>query len=90
MLAKYDARNPDALKKLLGQGAKLGFFPKDVMDAAYKASNELFGELAAKNPDFKAIHPQWKQFQHNQASWFRVAESSLDNFTFAAVTRTKS
>ncbi|MGV3655427.1 MAG: TRAP transporter substrate-binding protein [Noviherbaspirillum sp.] len=90
MLAKYDARNPDALKKLLGQGAKLSFFPKDVMDAAFKASNELFNELAAKNPDFKAIYPQWKQFQHNQASWFRVAESALDNYTFAAVTRTKS
>jgi TRAP-type mannitol/chloroaromatic compound transport system substrate-binding protein len=87
MNAKYDARNPDSLKKLLGQGAKLAFFPKDVMDAAYKASNELFAELSEKNPDFKAIYPQWKQFQQNQASWFRVAESTLDNYTFAAATR---
>lgn len=90
MLAKYDARNPDALKKLIGQGAKLSFFPKDVMDAAYKATNELFAELSEKNPDFKAIYPQWKQFQKNEASWFRVAESVLDNYTFNAVTRTKS
>ena len=89
MLAKYDARNPDALKKLLSQGTKLAYFPKDVMDAAYKASNELFDELAAKNPEFKAIYPQWQQFRHNQASWFRVAESALDNYTFAAVTRSK-
>jgi TRAP-type mannitol/chloroaromatic compound transport system substrate-binding protein len=89
MLAKYDARNPDAMKKLLGQGAKLAFFPKDVMDAAYKASNELFAQLADKNPDFKAIYPQWNQFQKNQASWFRVAESALDNYTFAAVTKAK-
>jgi TRAP-type mannitol/chloroaromatic compound transport system substrate-binding protein len=87
MLAKYDARNPDAMKKLLAQGTKLAFFPKDVMDAAYKASTDLFGELAEKNPDFKTIYPAWKQFQQNEASWFRVAESALDNYTFAAVTR---
>jgi TRAP-type mannitol/chloroaromatic compound transport system substrate-binding protein len=87
MLAKYDARNPDALKKLLSQGAKLAFFPKDVMDAAHKATGELFAELAEKNPDFKAMYPKWKAFQQNQASWFRIAESSLDNYTFAAVTK---
>jgi TRAP-type mannitol/chloroaromatic compound transport system substrate-binding protein len=86
MLAKYDARNPDALRRLLGQGAKLAFFPKEVLDAAYKASHELYGELSEKNPDFKAMLPQWKAFQLNQASWFRVADSALDNYTFAAVT----
>lgn len=88
MLAKYDARNPDSLKKLISQGAKVAFFPKDVMDAAFKASNELFAELSEKNPDFHAIFPKWRQFQQNEASWFRIAESALDNYTFSAVTRT--
>ncbi|WP_151445947.1 TRAP transporter substrate-binding protein [Lacisediminimonas profundi] len=87
MLAKYDARNPDALKKLLGQGAKLRYFPKDVMDAAFKSSMELFDELAEKNPDFKAIYPGWKSFQRDEASWFKVADNYLDHYTFAAVTR---
>ena len=86
MLAKYDARNPDALRRLLGQGAKLAFFPREVLDAAFKASHELYGELSEKNPDFKAMLPQWKAFQQNEASWFRVADSALDNYTFAAVT----
>lgn len=90
MLAKYDARNPDATKRLIGQGAKLAYFPKDVMDAAFKASHELFNELSEKDADFKAIYPKWQQFQHDQASWFRVAESALDNYTFSAVTRSKS
>ena len=90
MLAKYDARNPESMKKLIAEGARLAFFPKDVMDAAYKASNELFDELATKNADFKAIYPKWHQFQRNQASWFRVAESTLDNFTFAAATRSRA
>lgn len=87
MLAKYDAGNPGALKSLIAGGAKLSFFPRDVMDAAYKASQELWKELGASNPDFAALYPQWAEFQRDEASWFRVAESALDNYTFQAVTR---
>ncbi len=87
MLAHYDAVNPGALKKLIGAGAKLRFFPKDVMDACFNASQELWKELTAKNPDFAAIYPSWQAFQKDEASWFRVAENSLDNFTYAAVLR---
>jgi len=87
MLANYDASNPAALRKLVAGGAKLGYFPKDVMDATYKASQELWAELSEKNPDFKAIFPEWKKFQAEEASWFRVAENALDNYTFNAVTR---
>ncbi|VTU40434.1 C4-dicarboxylate-binding periplasmic protein precursor [Variovorax sp. PBS-H4] len=90
MLADYDARNPDALKKLIGEGAKLAYFPKDVMLAAFKASEELWVELSGKNPAFKAIYPKWNQFRQNEASWFRVAESPLDNFTFAEVAKLKT
>src|SRR5690606_38740900 len=87
MLAAYDAKNPAALRKLVAAGAKLGFFPKDVMDAAYKASQELWTELSDKNPDFAKIYPEWRKFQEAEVSWFRVAESALDNYTFNAVSR---
>lgn len=86
MLANYDAHNPAALRSLLAGGAKLMFFPKDVMDAAYKASQELWQELSASNPDFAKIYPEWAAFQRDQASWFRVADTALDNYTFNAVT----
>jgi TRAP-type mannitol/chloroaromatic compound transport system substrate-binding protein len=87
MMAKYDAVNPDALKRLIGQGAQLSYFPKAVMDACYKTSMEVFDELSKASPDFKAIYPQWRAFRKNQAAWFRVAEAELDNYTFAAVGR---
>ena len=87
MLARYDAANPDALKRLVAGGAKVSLFPRDVMDAAYKASQELWTELSAKNPDFAAIYPKWKQYQQDQADWFRVAEATLDGYTFNAVAR---
>src|SRR6187455_3333075 len=38
MQAKYDARNPGALKQLVGAGTKLHRFPKDVMEACFKVS----------------------------------------------------
>lgn len=87
MLAAYDAKNPAALRKLVADGAKLAFFPKDVMDAAYKTSQELWIELSDKNPDFAKIYPEWSKFQKDVVSWFRVAESALDNYTFSAVSR---
>ncbi len=40
MLAKYDARNPDALRRMIGEGTQLRFFPRPVLDACYKASFE--------------------------------------------------
>ena len=87
MLANYDAKNPEALRKLIGGGAKVGLFSKDVMDATYQASQDLWKELSAKNPDFAAIFPEWQKFQQSEASWFRLAEATLDNYTFAAVNR---
>ena len=53
MQAKYDARNPIALKQLVGAKVKLLPFPKPVLDASFKASMELYAELAANNPDWK-------------------------------------
>ncbi len=87
MLAHYDTLNPAALRRMVAEGAKLGFFPKDVMEAAYKASQELWTELSDKNPDFAKIYPEWKKYQESAASWFRVAENALDNFTYAHVGR---
>src|SRR5215217_3550375 len=41
MLARYDARNPVALRKLLNAGAELRPFTEATMDACLKASNEV-------------------------------------------------
>ena len=85
MLAKYDAKNPEALRKLIGEGAQLRAFPRPVMEAALRASNELYDELSAKSPHWKRIYSQWRRFRAEQFLWFRVAESSYDNFAFTGV-----
>ena len=53
MQAKYDARNPAALKQLVGSGTKLREFPKDVMAAAFKESMAFYNEISAKNENWK-------------------------------------
>src|ERR1041384_1604875 len=46
MAAKYDASNPAALKRLIAGGAQLRPFPATVMDASFKAANEIYAEPA--------------------------------------------
>ena len=90
MLARYDAKNPDALKRLVGSGTQLRWFPKDVMEAAFKATNELHDELAAKNPDFGKLYASWKKFRDDQTAWYRVADHYLDSYSITANSRRKS
>src|SRR5438477_545254 len=54
-LAKYDANNPEALKRLVSQGAQLKPFPPAVMEAALGAALELYREISAENPFFKKV-----------------------------------
>ncbi len=82
MLAKYDAANPTALRKLVGNGAILRPFPREVMAACYKAAFELYEDVASKNEKFKKIYEPWKAFREDQYAWFRVAENTYDNFVF--------
>jgi TRAP-type mannitol/chloroaromatic compound transport system substrate-binding protein len=87
MLANYDAKNPAALRRLIASGTEIRAFPRDVMEAAYKASLETFDDLANKNPDFKTIYEPWTKFVNDSNAWFRLAEYRLDSARFAAPSR---
>ena len=80
MQAKYDARNPLALKQLVQGGTKVLRFPKDVMDSAFKESMALYSDLSAKNPNWKKVYEDMAVFRRDQNLWFRFAEASFDDF----------
>ena len=80
MMAKYDHLNPIALRKLLASGTQLRAFPRDVMLAAYKASNEQYKEWAEKFPEFKKMYEPWAKYRDEQAGWSRIAEGTFDSF----------
>ena len=80
MLAKYDALNPTALKQLVAAGTKVLPFSPTILDASFKASMEVYGELAAKSEDWKKIYTDFRNFQRDQVLWFRFAEGRFDSF----------
>jgi TRAP-type mannitol/chloroaromatic compound transport system substrate-binding protein len=80
MQADYDAKNPQALKQLVGSGTKLVRFPKDLMDAAFKESMALYSELSGKNPNWKKVYEDFANFRRDQNLWFRFAEAGFDDF----------
>jgi TRAP-type mannitol/chloroaromatic compound transport system substrate-binding protein len=89
VLARYDAANPGALKRLVVGGAELRLFPQEVMEACYKTANDLYGQLSADNPRFKKIADSYLAFRSDQYLWWQVAEYSFDNFMIRQ-RRTKS
>jgi TRAP-type mannitol/chloroaromatic compound transport system substrate-binding protein len=80
MQAKYDSKNPAALRTLVGGGTKLFRFPKEVMDTAFKESMGLYSDISAKNPGWKKIYDDYSAFRREQNLWFRFAEASFDDF----------
>ncbi|MFO1209745.1 MAG: TRAP transporter substrate-binding protein [Amaricoccus sp.] len=80
MMAKYDTKNPEALRTLVAGGTKLKVFPQDVVDAAYTAAHQLYDEISAQNADFKAIFDSVKAYRGEGYLWWQVAEYSYDTF----------
>jgi TRAP-type mannitol/chloroaromatic compound transport system substrate-binding protein len=87
MLAKYDARNPAALRRLLGAGTQLRPFSQEILEAAYKSANEVYDEVSAKNPDFKKVYESVRAFRNEEYLWFQVAEYAYDTFMVRARAR---
>jgi len=88
MLAKYDAANPPALKRLVTNGAQLRAFPQPVMEACLKAALEVYAETSAKNEAFKKVWGQMLAFRNDGYLWWQVAEASYDSFLIRNRTRT--
>jgi TRAP-type mannitol/chloroaromatic compound transport system substrate-binding protein len=78
--AKYDAVNPQALKRLVGAGAVLKPFPPEVMDTCWKAANELYAEISAKNPNFKKLYDSYTAFRGDAYLWTSVADFTMDSY----------
>lgn len=79
-LARYDARNPQALKRLLAAGVQLKPFSQEVMEACLKASNEVNAETSAANADYKKVWDSIKAFRGDEYLWWQVAEYTYDTF----------
>ncbi len=84
MLAHYDDVNPPALKSLVAQGAQLQPFTPDVMEASFKAANEVYAEIEAQSADFKTLWDSIKGFRSDYYLWMQISEYNFDTFMMLA------
>ncbi|MEW6768452.1 MAG: TRAP transporter substrate-binding protein [Pseudomonadota bacterium] len=87
MGARYDMQNPAALKRLVAGGTQLRPFTNEVLDACLKATNELWAEISAKNPDFKKAIDSMQAYRSDEYLWWQVAEYTFDSFMIRSRTR---
>jgi TRAP-type mannitol/chloroaromatic compound transport system substrate-binding protein len=80
MMSKYDQSNPAALRRLLANGVKLHGFSPAIMEACFKAANELHTEVAQSNANFKKLFDSMVDYRNNNYQWFQVAELGYDSF----------
>lgn len=80
MLAAYDAKNPQAIQRLVQGDTQLRRYPDDVLKEAYGIAQKIFAEEAEKNPDFKKIYDSMRAFQQISDIWAGLPEGTLANF----------
>ena len=78
--ARYDARNPQAIKRLLANGALLRPFTLPILEACYKTSQEVYADISSKNAEFKKVYDNLVAFRTDEYLWWQVAEYSYDTF----------
>lgn len=80
MLAEYDYKNPQAIRRLVQGGAQLRPYPQDVMNAAFNAAQEVYAEINAKNAAFKKIYDSMMTVRNESFLWQQVSEYTFDTF----------
>ncbi|MGL5446952.1 MAG: TRAP transporter substrate-binding protein [Rhabdaerophilum sp.] len=81
MLAKYDAVNAPAMKRLVSRGTELRAFPVPVLDAAYDAAKAVYAEMAAQNPAFAKGLESVNAYLGEVIPWWKIGEFSYDSIS---------
>lgn len=78
--ARYDGRNPQALRRLVANSVQLRPYSVEIMDACLKASNEVNAEESAKNANYKKVLTDMESYRNTEYQWWQVAEHTYDGF----------
>src|SRR5690349_5899135 len=85
MLAKYDALNTQAIKRLIAAGVKLHPYPPEVMRAAYIEATRYYEETAAGNPRFRKVYESMRGFRNEIVPWHSLSDGRFDAFMAATM-----
>jgi TRAP-type mannitol/chloroaromatic compound transport system substrate-binding protein len=78
MLASYDAKNAEAIARLVAAGTHLSVLPDEVIKALRVALEQVLDEEAAQSAQFKKILTNWRAFRANQHRWFSIADTRAE------------
>ena len=82
--SKYLSLNAPALKRIVASGIQFKPFPQSVVDAGFKAAQEVYAEHSAKSPEFKRMFEDFRAFQRDQILWNRVSELPFTSYMSTA------
>ncbi|WP_428662499.1 TRAP transporter substrate-binding protein [Reyranella sp.] len=82
MLASYDAKNAEAIARLVAAGTQLSVLPEEIIKALRVALEQVLDEEAAANEQFKKILTNWRAFRANQHRWFSIADTRAENAVY--------
>jgi TRAP-type mannitol/chloroaromatic compound transport system substrate-binding protein len=83
MQAKYDYLNPVALRSLVGKGVQLRPFSAEILEACFKAANQTYSEMSAKNANFKKVYDSMVAARAEGFLWEQLTDGTYDNFMMA-------
>ncbi|MEZ4658274.1 MAG: hypothetical protein R2911_11935 [Caldilineaceae bacterium] len=79
MLARYDARNNEALED--GRAARNCVdIVTEILTASQTAAFELYDEYSAADSDFDRIFKEWNAFRQRIIAWHNINEGSFTRF----------
>jgi len=82
MQARYDAKNPSALGRLLAHGVSVRPFSRDLLERAEEAAMSMFADQAAKDGTYRKVYEHWTKARREAFDWFGTAELAYANFAF--------
>ncbi len=80
MMARYDYKNPAALRQLVADGAQLRPFSQEILEACYNAAMDTYGEINGSNTTFKKIYDNQQAFKKDAYLWAQLSEYTFDTF----------
>ena len=80
MMARYDYKNPAALRQLVADGAQLRPFSQEILEACYNAAMDTYGEINGSNATFKKIYDNQQAFKKDAYLWAQLSEYTFDTF----------
>jgi TRAP-type mannitol/chloroaromatic compound transport system substrate-binding protein len=80
MLAKYDVRNPQALKQIVQDGATLRPFSQEIMEACFQAAMAIYADISKSNEYFRKIYSDQVAYKKDAYLWMQLSEYTFDTF----------